>query len=155
MITQAVRRIFKFGIFGILVGLRKGLPKDGPSKTHEYNKINTGIALQTAVEKGWSYNKELFAWYAETVQLKSGDVGPVLFQPGPSVMTVNRAGKRVYNEKRCYNERGRVTLDEKELLLITDKNNIQKNTPGVPAKNNAYLPKIDAGEYLEAKTLQT
>jgi len=122
-------------------------------QTHEYNKINTGIALKTAVEKGWSYNKELFAWYAETVQLKSGDVGPVLFQPGPSVMTVNRAGKRVYNEKRCYNERGRVTLDEKELLLITDKTNIQKNTPGVPAKNNAYLPKIDAGEYLEAENL--
>ena len=33
------------------------------------------------------------------------------------------------------------------------QNNIQKNTPGVPAKNNAYLPKIDAGEYLEAENL--
>ena len=32
MTTQAVRRIFIFGIFGILVGLSKGLPKDGPSK---------------------------------------------------------------------------------------------------------------------------
>ena len=122
--------------------------------THEYNKINTGIALQTAIDKGWAYNKNIFAWYAEVVELKSGDVGPVLFQPGPAVMTVNREGKRVYNEKRCYNERGRVTLIEKELLLITDKNNLKRNTPNlVPGKYNAYLPSVHEGSYIEASSL--
>ena len=122
--------------------------------THELNKINNGISLQTSLEKGWSYNKDLFAWYAEVVELKSGGVGPVLFQPGPGVMTVNRNGKRVYNEKRCYNERGRVTLEEKELLLISDKNNIIRNTPDyIPGKFNVYLPKMSEGKYIEAANI--
>ena len=81
---------------------------------------------------------------------------PVLFQPGPAVMTVNRQGKRVYNEKRCYNERGQITLIEKELLLITDKINLKRNTPsnvGIPAKFNAYLPSLMEGSYIEADSL--
>ena len=123
--------------------------------THDLNKINNGIALQCAREKGWSYNKDLFAWYAEAVELKSGGVGPVLFQPGPGVMTVNRNGKRVYNEKRCYNERGRVTLEEKELLLISDKNNIIRNTPDlIPPNYNVYLPDITDGKYIQASSIE-
>ena len=113
------------------------------------------IALQTSVDNGWAYNKDLFAWYAEVVELKSGHMRPVLFQPGPAVMTVNRQGKRVYNEKRCYNERGRITLVEKELLLITDKNNLRRNTPnsGIPARFDAYLPGLIEGSYIEADSL--
>ena len=82
-------------------------------------------------------------------------MGPVLFQPGPAVMTVNRQGKRVYNEKRCYNERGQITLVEKELLLITDKNNLKRNTPnaGIPARFDAYLPGLIEGSYIEADSL--
>ena len=108
------------------------------------------------MNNGWAFNKDLFAWYAEVVELKSGHMGPVLFQPGPAVMTVNRQGKRVYNEKRCYNERGQITLIEKELLLITDKNNLKRNTPsnvGIPAKFNAYLPSLMEGSYIEADSL--
>ena len=121
---------------------------------HVYNEINTGIALQTAIENGWSFNTELYAWFAEVAELKDGGFSPVLFQPGPGVMTVNGNGKRVYNEKRCYNERGNVTLKEKELLLITDKNNFERNTPtSVPTKYNAYMPHLNDGAYVEATSI--
>ena len=70
-------------------------------------------------------------------------------------MTVNRNGKRVYNEKRCYNERGRVTLEEKELLLISDKNNIIRNTPDyIPPNYNVYLPDITDGKYIQASGIE-
>ena len=123
--------------------------------SHEFNKINTGFALQTAIDKGWKFNTELYAWYAEVVELRSGGVAAVLFQPGPGVLTVNGSGKRVYNEKRSYNERGKTTLQEKELLLITDKNNILHNTPAfVPSKYSAYLPTLNEGAYIEASSLE-
>ena len=128
---------------------------------HEFNTINTGIALETSIEKQWNYNKELFAWYAEVVELNDGGFSAVLFQPGPGVLTVNRNGKRVYNEKQCYNKRGKVTLEEKELLLITDEDNIENNTPHfpyselfMPNKYSAYLPTLNEGKYIHASSIE-
>ena len=145
--------VFASGGLGSNTELKR-IVYDVKLKVHEFNRINTGIALQTARDMGWSYNKELYAWYAEVVELHSGEFSAVLFQPGPAVMTVNRSGKRVYNEKRCYNERGRVTLVEKELLLITDKDNIKRNTPSnIPAKYTAYLPPLENGLYIEASSI--
>ena len=56
------------------------------------------------------------------------------------MMVVNRAGRRVYNEKQEYARRGRVCFANRGLVLITDGANLSKHIGGMAGADNIHIP---------------
>ena len=124
---------------------------------HEFNKINDGLSLKSALQKKWRYNKSLMAWFTEAIRLNSGTFAPVLFLSGPAVMVVDSKGNRVYDEKLVYNIRGKTTAKYGELILVSDRRNVKRyvtDTVFIPKKYGPAVPPPRSQKHVKAKSVR-